>query len=103
ALRPFGSVAAHLSPDTILEYRYSSSRPTSREEKGFDSAPADLSETDPRMSLSGFSPALEKAHHQEVALSHREGSTSLQAAIYHDRVADPALTGVGEFSTAMGD
>jgi len=55
------------------------------------------------MSLSGFSPALEKAHHQEVALSHREGSTSLQAAIYHDRVADPALTGVGEFSTAMGD
>jgi hypothetical protein len=103
ALRPFGSIAAHLSPDTILEYRYSTSRPTSREEKGFDSAPADLSETDPRMSLSGFSPALEKAHHQEVALSHREGSTSLQAAIYHDRVADPALTGVGEFSTAMGD
>jgi len=103
ALRPFGSIAAHLSPDTILEYRYSTSRPTSREEKGFDSAPADLSETDPRMSLSGFSPALEKAQHQEIAISHREGATNVQAAVYHDRVVDPALTGVGEFSSALGD
>lgn len=103
ALRPFGSIAAHLSPDTILEYRYSTSRPTSREEKGFDSAPADLSETDPRMSMSGFSPALEKAHHQEVAISHREGPTNIQMAVYHDRVVDPALTGVGEFSSAVGD
>jgi carboxypeptidase family protein len=103
ALRPFGSIAAHLSPDTILEYRYSSSRPTSREEKGFDSAPADLSETDPRMSMSGFSPALEKAHHQEIAVSHREGATNLQVAVYHDRLVDPALTGVGEFSSVMGD
>lgn len=103
ALRPFGSVAAHLSPDTILEYRYSTSRPTSREEKGFDSAPADLSETDPRMSMSGFSPALEKAHHHEVALSHREGQTNIQVAAYDDRVVDPALTGVGEFSSVMGN
>jgi hypothetical protein len=55
------------------------------------------------MSLSRFSPALEKAHHQEVALSHREGNTSLQVALYHDRVVDPALTGVGEFSSNMGD
>jgi Carboxypeptidase regulatory-like domain len=103
ALRPFGSVTAHLSPDTILEYKYTTSRPTTRAEKGFDSSPADLSETDPRMSMNGFSPALEKAHHQEVALSHRDGKTNMQVAAYHDRVVDPALTGVGEFSSAMGD
>jgi len=103
ALRPFGSVAAHLSPDTILEYRYSSSRPTTREEKGFESAPADLSETDPRMSIAGFAPALEKAHHQEIAVSHREGKTNVQVAAYHDRISDPALTGIGEFSSANGD
>ena len=103
ALRPFGSVVAHLSPDTILEYKYTTSRPTTRAEKGFDSAPADLSETDPRMSMNGFSPALEKAHHQEVALSHREGNTNMQVAVYHDRVVDPALTGVGDFQTAFSD
>src|SRR5258708_1877951 len=99
AFRPFGSVAAHLSPDTVLEYRYSTSRPDRRTEKGFESAPADLSETDPRISLAGFSPAIEKAHHQEIALSHREGKTSMQAALYMDRLNDPALTGVGEFSS----
>lgn len=103
ALRPFGSVTAHLSPDTILEYKYTTSRPTARAEKGFDSSPADLSETDPRMSINGFSPALEKARHQEVAISHRDGKTSMQVAVYHDRVVDPALTGVGDFSSAMGD
>jgi hypothetical protein len=103
ALRPFGSVTAHLSPDTVVSYRYSTSRPDSRVEKGFESAPADLSEADPRVSMAGYSPAIEKAHHQEVALSHREGDTSLQAAVYDDHVTDPALTGVGEFSSVSGE
>ena len=103
AVRPFGSLTAHLSPDTVLSYRYSTSRPDSRAEKGFDSAPPDLSEADPRVSMAGFLPALEKAHHQEVALSHREGKNSVQAAFYSDRVADPALTGVGEFTEVSGE
>jgi hypothetical protein len=103
AFRPFGSVAAHLSPDTVLEYKYSSSRPDSRAEKGFDTAPADLSEANPRVSMTGFSPALERAHHQEIALSHREGETSVQVAFYTDRLNDPALTGVGELSSITGD
>jgi hypothetical protein len=103
AARPFGSIAAHLSPNTIVEYRYSTSRPSGRAEKGFESAPADLSESDPRISLAGFSPALEKAHHQEVALSHREGDTSMQVALYSDRLADPALTGVGDISAVGGE
>lgn len=103
AFRPFGSITAHLSPDTVLEYRYTTSRPDSRVEKGFDSAPADLSETDPRMSVAGFSPALERAQHQEVAISHREGATSMQVALYSDRMNDPALTGVGEFSSSNGE
>jgi hypothetical protein len=103
ALRPFGSVSAHLSPDTVVTYRYSTSRPDSRVQKGFESAPADLSEADPRMSMAAFSPALEKAHHQEVAVSHREGSDSFQAAFYDDRITNPALTGVGEFSAVNGE
>ncbi|MGH9515588.1 MAG: carboxypeptidase-like regulatory domain-containing protein [Terriglobales bacterium] len=103
AFRPFGSVAAHLSPDTVVEYRYSSSRPDSREEKGFETAPADLSESDPRVSMRGYSSAIERAHHQELALSHREAQTNMQVAFYSDRLVDPALTGVGEFSSSTGD
>ncbi|HJT71675.1 MAG TPA: carboxypeptidase-like regulatory domain-containing protein [Terriglobales bacterium] len=103
AFRPFGKVAAHLSPDTVVEYKYSTSRPDGRAEKGFETAPADLSESDPRLSMVGFTPALERAHHQEVALSHREGNTSMQAAFYSDRLVNPALTGVGEFSSSGGD
>ena len=103
ALRPFGSFTAHLSPDTVVEYKYSTSRPNARSEKGFDSSPADLSETDPRISVADYSAALEKARHQEVAVSHRQGSTNIQMAVYRDNLLDPALTGVGEFSSATGD
>jgi hypothetical protein len=98
AARPFGSVDFHLSPDTVVEYRYASSEPDSREEKGFDSAPADLSESGPRVSLAHFRPELERAHHQEVSISHREGKISFQFAGYLDRVVNPALSGVGEAS-----
>jgi Carboxypeptidase regulatory-like domain len=103
AFRPFGTVAAHLSPDTVLEYRYSTSRPNSRDEKGFETSPADLSDSDPRVSMTRFSSAIERAHHQELALSHREGNTRMQAAFYSDRLSHPALTGVGEFSSSTGD
>src|SRR5437899_5762608 len=58
AFRPFGSAELHLSPNTVLEYRYATSQPDSRMDKGFDSAPADLSESGPHVSLAGFSPAL---------------------------------------------
>ncbi len=103
AFRPFGSVSAHLSPNTKVEYRYATSRPDSRAQKGFESAPADLSEADPRVSIAEFAPALERARHQEIALSHREGKTSMQAAVYSDRMSNPALTGVGEFASINGE
>src|SRR5207302_4767986 len=73
AFRPFGSADLHITPNTIVEYQYASSVPNTRMEKGFDSAPADLSETGPRMTITNFSPAVEKAHHQEVSVSQRIG------------------------------
>jgi hypothetical protein len=103
AFRPFGSADLHLSPNTVVEYAYSTSQPDARSEKGFDSAPADLSESGPRISLSRFSPALEHAHHQELSVSRRIRKTNLQFAVYSDRVNDPALTGVGEVSSASGE
>ncbi len=103
AFRPFGSADLHLSPNTVLEYRYATSQPDNRTEKGFDSAPADLSESGPRVTLAGFRSTLERAHHHEVSLSHREGKTNVQIALYSDRVADPALTGVGDASADSGE
>jgi hypothetical protein len=102
AFRPFGSVDVHLSSNTVVEYRYATSDPNDRLEKGFDTAPADLSESGPRMSMVGYASALEHPHHHELSLSHREGKTNLQAAVFYDRIVDPALTGVGEFTTDNG-
>ncbi len=102
AFRPYGSADLHLSPNTVLEYDYTTSRPDPRAEKGFDSAPADLSESNPRVSLLGFAPRMESAHHQEVSLSRRVGKTNLQVAVFSDRVADPALTGTGQTTAAGG-
>jgi hypothetical protein len=101
AFRPYGSADLHLSPNTVVEYDYATSRPDLRNEKGFDSAPADLSESNPRVSLLDFAPRMEKARHQEINLSHRAGKNKVQVAVFTDRVADTALTGTG-LTTAAG-
>jgi hypothetical protein len=102
AFRPYGTADLHLSPNTVLEYDYATSRPDNRAEKGFDSAPADLSESNPRVSMEGFAPKLERAHHQELNLSRRMGNNSIQVAVFSDHVGDTALTGTGEASAAGG-
>jgi hypothetical protein len=101
--RPFGTADVHLDPDTVLEYAYASSRPPMRSEDGGESMATQLGETGPRVSIASFSPALERAHHQEVSLSHRMGKTSVQFAVFSDRVTDTVLTGVGEVSGGNGE
>src|SRR5277367_2546382 len=102
AFRPYGSLDAHISPNTVVGYSYSSSRPTTRAEKGFDSTPTDLSETDPRVSLTNFTTQVESAHHQELNVSHRAGKNSMQLAVFSDRVSNTALLGTGEVTAAGG-
>lgn len=102
AFRPYGSAGLHLSPNTVLTYSYASSRPDPRAEKGFDSSPGDLSEANPRVSLLGYSPQVEHAHHHELSLSRRVGTNNLQVAVFSDRVDNPALTGLGEVTAAGG-
>jgi hypothetical protein len=102
AFRPFGSADLHLSPNTVLEYSYLTALPDRRVEKGFDSAPADFSESGPRMSIVDYAPSVERAHHHEVSLSHRVNDTSVQIAVYSDRLVNTALTGVGDVG-ADGD
>jgi hypothetical protein len=55
AYKPFGSVDVHLSPNTVVEYQYATSVPNTRWLKGFDSAPADMTESGPRMTMLGRS------------------------------------------------
>ena len=102
AFRPYGSADVHLSPNTVLEYSYATSLPDSRREKGFDSTPADLSESNPRVSMQDYNTKIERAHHQEVSLSRRIGKSNLQLAAFSDRVGDTALTGTGDVSAAGG-
>jgi hypothetical protein len=108
ALKPFGSVDLHITPNAVLEYQYATSVPNMGledrfGEDGFDSASSDLSETAPRMSITGFSPAVERDHHQEVSISQRIGKNNLQVAFYADSLADPVLTGVGEMTAESGE
>jgi hypothetical protein len=101
--RPFGTADFHLSPNTVLEYGYATSEPDNRMDKGFDLAPGDANESAPRVSMTAYSTTVEHAHHQELSLSHRIGKNNLQVAAYTDRVSDPALLGVGEFTTDYGN
>ena len=52
--------------------------------------------------MTNFATRLERAHHQELSISHRIGKNSLQAAVFSDRVANTALTGVGGVTAAGG-
>jgi len=104
AFRPAGTADLHLGSNLILEYRYTTVEPNTRSAKGFDSAPADLSESAPRMTMVDGSPLLENAHHHEVSLSQRIGDNNkVQVAYFNDRIKDPALLGVGEIYTQPGD
>jgi Carboxypeptidase regulatory-like domain len=96
AFRPAGTADLHLTPDLTLEYRYTTEEPNTRASKGFDTAPADLSESAPRLTMVDGVPLLENAHHHEVSLSQRFGDNKVQVAYFNDRVKDPALLGVGE-------
>jgi hypothetical protein len=102
AFRPYGSVDLHVSPNTVVGYAYASAVPNHRDES-FDSASADSGESDPRISLANFSTKLERAHHQELNVSHRIGKNNVQIALFSDGVENTALLGTGEVTAAAGD
>src|SRR5512146_1441011 len=103
AFRPFGSADLHLGKNTIVEYRYESSVPNMRHVKGFDSAPMDLSESGPRVSLVDSRQAIERAHHNEVSVTHRFGKNTVEAAYYRDRIENPVITGIADQFWGDGD
>jgi hypothetical protein len=103
AFRPYGSVAMHLSPNFVLQYRYATSEPDTRSAKGFGNAAVEISESGPRMALAAGAPNVERAIHQEVSASRRMGKTSVQVAGYMDNVRNAVLTGAGDPSAYSED
>jgi hypothetical protein len=103
AFRPFGTADLHVSPTTVVEYRFASSRPSDPMTRDADVESSDLGESGPRVSMASFSPALERARHQEVSLSHRIGKNNMQVAFYSDRVSNTVLTGVGMATAESGE
>ena len=99
SVRPFGAVDVHLSPNMVVEYRYATSEPDPRAEKGFVTAPADLSESGPRMVLANGTPDVERAQHQEISVSRRFGNNNVQVAYYADQIRNMVLTGAGDPSS----
>jgi len=95
SFRPFAAVTAHPGKNTILQYRYATSTPDLRRAKGFDTAPADLSESNPRVTVTPQGQRIQRANHHEISASKRLGSNKVQLALFADTVHNAALTGTG--------
>lgn len=103
AFRPSASIVVHVSPDTVIEYRYATSHPNAHAAEGFDTDPAYLAESAPRVSLRNDRGRLEHARRHELSLSRRLGNNSLQVAAYSDHVRDVALVGMGAIASESAD
>ncbi len=99
---PFGTATFHASPNTVIEYGYSSFEPDMRSAKGYETASAGLSESGPRVSMANWSPVMEHARHHEIAVSRRIGANKMQVAVYSDHVKNLALNGTGEADLDSG-
>jgi hypothetical protein len=101
SFRPSVALTAHPGKDTVVQYRYATSTPSLRAAKGYDTAPADLSETNPRVTVTPMSGQhVEGDIHHELSISQRLGKNKVQVAAYSDMVRNAALTGTGQTYTA---
>ncbi|HVJ04049.1 MAG TPA: TonB-dependent receptor [Candidatus Saccharimonadales bacterium] len=101
--RPFANVSVHPGKNTTVQYRYATSAPNLRRAKGFDTAPADLSESSPRLTLTSMGQRVERASHHEVSVSQRMGKNKVQVAVFSDTIHNAALTGTGAAFTEETD
>lgn len=100
--RPFASATLHLGKNTAVEYRYATTEPASPFDLALGNNP-DANASVPRISVVALAPALERDRHQEIAVSHKEGETKFQAAVFYDHVSNLALTGSGDVSSIASD
>lgn len=101
AVKPFGAVDVHVTPNTVVSYQFASAEPNMMAGKGFNAAAMDLGQSGPRLSLVDRGAVMEKARHQEISVSQRFGNSSFQVAGYFDHISNTALTGVGDLDGPM--
>jgi hypothetical protein len=104
AFQPFGSLDFHASPNTLVGYQYTTSLPTTEDgvEPASGDQNVDQNDAVPRVSMTNFTPQLERVRHQELNVSRRIGKNSMQVAVYQDHVSNAALVGAGNVSAAGG-
>ena len=102
-IRPFASAGLHIGKNTLVEYRYATEEPISPFDRALENGNEETNVSTPRISVVDLAPALERDRHQEVAVSHKEGNTKLQAAVFFDHVSNLALTGSGDVSAIPSD
>ena len=102
AFRPFANLSWHLTPGTVIAYRYTTSVPNSRNLQGYDTALPDFDAGDPRVTLVNGRGTLEDASHQEFAVSQRIGKNNIQVAAFTDRIDNAELTGLGNVDDPRG-
>lgn len=102
-VRPFASASVHLGKNTVVQYSYATAEPTSPFERALSGGDDDATISTPRISVVDLAPALERDQHQEISVSHKEGNTKFQAAVFLDRVSNLALTGSGDASSISSD
>ncbi|MBV9438171.1 MAG: hypothetical protein JOZ44_19080, partial [Acidobacteria bacterium] len=83
--------------------RYATEEPISPFDRALENGNEETNVSTPRISVVDLAPALERDRHQEVAVSHKEGNTKLQAAVFFDHVSNLALTGSGDVSAIPSD
>jgi hypothetical protein len=92
---PRASLSAHPGKNTVLEYRYATSVPDLRAAKGYDTAPDDLSESNPRLTITPLGQRIQRSTHNEISASQRIGGNKVQLALFSDTVHNAALNGAG--------
>ena len=93
--RPFATVSVHPGKNTILHTATPPAHPTCAAAKGFDTAPADLSESNPHLTMTAQGQRIERASHNEISVSQRLGGNKVQLALFSDTIHNAALTGTG--------
>jgi hypothetical protein len=95
AAQPFVRVTVH--PGEVWAVRYQLA--TARDAQSFDGLDS-IAQEAPVAVVSGGRLEMEEGSHQEIALSRWVGMGGVEAALYRDAIARPAIEGVGAMSAA---
>lgn len=96
-LSPYGRIVHELGPDREIHLRYASGVPQPADNlNGAESLRTEVSSLGmlPRLSLQDGRTRVQRTQHVEIAYRERVGDGLIEAAVFEDRIADAAVTGM---------